>query len=119
MIKLAGLAELADATDLKSVDGKTIVRVRFSHPAPKIMILEFNPAKLILYGDIERNPYPMWTKENADWAREDDKRLMLIALERYVMILNYMKHTPSHSTKMIYHGFYDESPFYKAIKNRK
>jgi hypothetical protein len=33
--------------------------------------------------DMERCPYPMFTKECGEWNKKDDERLLIVALERY------------------------------------
>lgn len=51
----------------------------------------FEPGYLLFYKDIERCPYVYWTNEAIEWSRKRDKEEMLIALERYLMILDYLR----------------------------
>lgn len=52
------------------------------------MIFPFNQYEFVYsFKDIERCPY-MWTHPNySKWIEEDDKRKLLIALERYAKAL--------------------------------
>ena len=47
------------------------------------MILEFNPNNELYDEDLERCPYFYKDPQCAKWHEEDDKRLYLLALERY------------------------------------
>lgn len=56
-------------------------------------MLVFEQSRLIFYKDIERCPYSLRDSRNLEWSRKDDKRLLLIALERYLMIFDYLRKT--------------------------
>jgi hypothetical protein len=56
-------------------------------------MLKFEPARLIFYQDLERNPHNMFSEEANQWNKKDDRRLLLIALERYLMIFDYLHKT--------------------------
>lgn len=56
-------------------------------------MLRFEMGRLIFYKDIERCPYTFKQPEYDKWTEEDDKRLTLIALERYLMIVDYLRKT--------------------------
>lgn len=63
-------------------------------------MLIFEPARLIFYKDIERCPYLYSTPEGQEWNRRDDERLKLIALERYLMIFDYLSKTYQYLKKV-------------------
>lgn len=80
---------MADASDLKSEDLKDR---EGSIPSPRT-ILRFEYARLIFYRDLERCPFIPFSIEAIEWIRKDDKRLLLIALERWLMIFEYLRKT--------------------------
>jgi hypothetical protein len=38
-------------------------------------------------GDMERNPHDPGTRHSREWSVVDDRRLLLIALDRYALLL--------------------------------
>lgn len=62
-------------------------------------MLRFEPARLVFYGDLKRCPYVYHSKEAKVWHRRDDKRLLLITLERYIMIFDYLRKTDQYLRK--------------------
>ena len=56
-------------------------------------MLKFEQGWLLFYSDIERCPYSIRDSMNLEWSRKDDKRLLLIALERYLVIYDYLRNT--------------------------
>jgi len=56
-------------------------------------MLRFEQGRLNHWGDIERCPYAFHDPEWSEWSRKDDKRLLLIALERYLIIFDYLQKT--------------------------
>jgi hypothetical protein len=56
-------------------------------------MLRFEEGRLILYKDIERCPYTFRDPEFDEWVKRDERRLTLIALERYLMIFDYLRKT--------------------------
>ena len=53
-------------------------------------MIVFNVYDYLIMNDLERCPYPMFTKECGEWCEQDDKRKILIALDRYADVLqNY------------------------------
>ena len=56
-------------------------------------MLRFEPARLLFIKDIERCPYIYNTQEAMNWYKLDTKRELLIALERYLMIFDYLNKT--------------------------
>jgi len=52
---------------------------------------KFEQGYLNFYGDIERCPYTFRDSGYNEWSRKDDFRLLLLALERYQFILDYLQ----------------------------
>jgi len=53
-------------------------------------MLRFEQSRLLFYRDLERCPHNMSSTHAIEWFRKDDQRLLLLALERYVMIFDYL-----------------------------
>jgi hypothetical protein len=47
------------------------------------MPIQFNPSKYIKWNDIQRSPYTFGDQRYSEWAKNDDERLMTLALSRY------------------------------------
>lgn len=47
------------------------------------MPFPFHKYEFIKYKDLERSPFTFHSPEYVKWSEEDDKRLLLIALDRY------------------------------------
>lgn len=56
-------------------------------------MLKFEINKLVYLRDIGICPHPENSLEAHMWNYEDGKRLKLLALERYIIILDYLRKT--------------------------
>lgn len=62
-------------------------------------MLRFEESRLVFYKDIERCPHISTDHQFEKWNRDNDKRLKLIALERYLMIFDYLRKTNQYLKK--------------------
>lgn len=54
-------------------------------------MIKFEYTELIYFQDLESCPYVPKNLEYANWIKRDDERLKLIALDRYLTLLNKRK----------------------------
>lgn len=46
-------------------------------------MIPFDKYHYLKFKDLERCPYVIWTKEEIEWSKKDNFRMLLIALDRY------------------------------------
>jgi len=46
-------------------------------------MIAFDRYNYLKIKDLERCPYVIWTKEEIEWLKKDNFRMLLIALDRY------------------------------------
>ena len=54
-------------------------------------MIRFELARLLFYRDIKRCPFAIGTHGCSEWNRVEDRRQLLIELERYLVILDYLR----------------------------
>jgi hypothetical protein len=50
-------------------------------------MIVFDRYDYLTWDDVERNPYAMYNPMCSIWAKEDDRRLLLVALDKYAEAL--------------------------------